>query len=211
MGRLSVQKIAVVVTGLPLDDPYGPERAFAGLPIIYSTWPDVSLETRHPIIRCTPPNVVGAGSLGYQVTSTVAGVRFAKFLGYEYVLRWRFDLVPSNTTKLLQSFKVDQFNVPFLCNYGDYYVDYCMMGTVDDMLAVWDITDEQIVKAPFPERILTDRIRTLNKRTHFFGESLSLYNDILWDRPHRSIRLSSYKTHPHFQTHESTPSSIHPL
>lgn len=171
------------------------KEAWKGFDIIWSTW--VGEENKYMpddvVIFNEKPTHTGVQNITLQHKTTIEGVRKAKELGYDRVLKWRSDMTPNNPEKLLETFKDNSLNFLAFHTAG-YFVDYFLEGKTDDVYAVWDIN---IFYSEFSEKITTNNIYEKGYSDfNFIACFLDNNNDILWLK--KDIRLSSYKNNTAF-------------
>jgi hypothetical protein len=183
-------KIAIIVQG-PANNVKELKLVWEGYTIIWSTW--VGNEDKFTsddiVIFSEQPYELGVQNIALQKKSTLEGVNKAKELGFERVLKWRSDLLPTNANELVKLFKKNQLNFLAWHNEGKYFVDYFMEGPIDEVKLAWDIP---IIYGPFSERITTDNIFDKNKiKYNFILDELSDNNEIFWVK--YNVYLSKYK------------------
>jgi len=188
--------VSIIIQG-PSTHVHSVKTSWLGFNTIWSTW--VGYEQHYTsedlVIINTPPEVVGVSNVGYQQKSTLNGIIEANKLGYEYVLKWRDDMVPTNAVKLFELFDFNKINILFWHDHlGGYYVDYMMFGNIQDMLKIWDFKIDSIT---FPERLITEQIDSLNPHVNLIGFNLTEDNDIIWLK--NNHKLSDYKNHINFK------------
>lgn len=173
------------------------KNAWSGYDIIWSTW--VGDETHYDkddiVIFNEKPLKNGVQNLGLQHKTTIEGVKKAKELGYDRVLKWRSDLEPKNTEKLLSLFDEDSLN--FLAWHsvrGGYFIDYFIEGKTDYVYDSWDI---KTFSGDYSEQITTKSILSKFNKFNFIGNKLNETNDIFWIK--RNINLSTYNKFDEFK------------
>lgn len=166
------------------------KAAWNGYDIIWSTW--IGEEGKYSpediVIFNEKPNDTGIQNITLQYKTTIEGIRKAKELGYDRVLKWRSDMIPNNPKALIETFDGNSLN--FLAwHIGGYFVDYFVEGKADEVYAAWDIDR---FYADFSERITTDNIlsKGLNN-INFISNYLTTDNEIYWIK--KNVRLSHYK------------------
>lgn len=184
-------KLAVIIQG-PSSHVSELKNAWQGYDIIWSTWDgeQSKYDINDNVIYNTLPVERGVQNIALQKTSTLNGILKAKELGYDRVLKWRSDLLPKNTKKLVNSFKRECLNFLAWHNYGKYFVDYFVEGPITDVYKIWDVPT---IIGPYAERITTDHIFSLNmSNINFILNDLNEDNEIYWIK--YNLYLSSLKT-----------------
>lgn len=173
------------------------KNAWSGYDIIWSTW--VGDETHYDkddiVIFNEKPLKTGVQNLALQHKTTIEGVKKAKELGYDRVLKWRSDLEPTNAEKLLSLFDEDSLN--FLAWHsvrGGYFIDYFIEGKTDYIYDSWDI---KTFNGDYSEQVTTENILSKFNNFNFIGDKLNETNDIFWVK--RNINLSTYNKFDEFK------------
>ena len=183
-------KLAIIIQG-PSSYVSELKNAWQGYNIIWSTWDgeQSKYEVSDTVIYNTLPLERGVQNIALQKITTLNGILKAKELGYDRVLKWRSDLLPSNAKNLVNSFKTDSLNFLAWHNYGKYFVDYFVEGPIMDVYRIWDVPT---INGPYSERITTDHIFSLGYgNINFILNDLNRDNEIYWEK--YKIHLSSYK------------------
>lgn len=198
-----MNKLAIIIQGASTNVNEQKEKwACVKHDIIFSTW--LGFESHYDnadnvifseIPESSPMNFF------HQVISTYKGLLKAKELGYEYVLKLRSDLIPTNCSKFLELIDNKDFN--FLAwqrhqvypNCQGYLVDYLMSGYIDDMLKLWNINECLTI---VPEVNLTNNfINNLESfsttKIKYFLDNLSNTNNLFWVK--RNFYLSECQEH----------------
>ena len=171
------------------------KKAWGDYKIIWSTWEgDENKYSENDIVIFNKiPTNRGTGNVALQQLTTLNGVLKAKELGYERVLKWRSDMIPTNADEFINLLKLEHINMLFYHaangGYSGYYVDYFMEGNIDNIYNMWSFVD---ITPQFPEKSLTNNIR--EKKLDdivFIGAGISENNDVVWLK--REIKLSSYQ------------------
>ena len=175
--------------------------------VLFSTWKgsEQNYEDGDMVIFNSIPEDRGPSNFWMQQVSTLAGLKKVKEMGYEYCLKIRSDLVPTNSHKFLNCLDKDKLN--FLCWHNHevypkcsgYLVDYLMFGQIENMIQLWETQNAFCV---VPEIILTwnyiNNCKCFPKK--YFLNYLNEKNDLRWIK--RNILLSSYKNIPSFDSHQ---------
>lgn len=188
-------KQAIVVQG-PSSYVNNIKSSYANHDLIFSTWvgSEQFYNSSDNVVFNTPPETSICSNFLYQQKSTMAGLLRAKELGYTHVLKMRSDIVSTNKD-IFDLFKNDCIN--FLCwHYHEVYpkckgylVDYFMYGPVDELIALWNISD---IFCNVPEILLTNSfINKSTNRPNFILYDLGENYDLYWIK--HNILLSSYK------------------
>jgi hypothetical protein len=172
------------------------KKEWEGSDIIFSTWEGDPIycytDENDIVIYNTRPEIVGVGNLNLQRISALNGFLKAKELGYDRVVKWRYDLIPFNSKALLKLFKEDCINfLAFHDHNAGYLVDYLSEGSVDDMIDLFTISNFDV---PHAEVAFTNRMFELgfDKKMNFILKNLEKDKvDIYWQR--FNCYLSSYK------------------
>lgn len=183
-------KFCVIIQG-PSD--YVPQlkNAWSGYDLIWSTWQgeESKYDTNDIVLFNSIPHDRGVQNIALQRNSTLNGVLKAKEMGYNRVLKWRSDLLPSNANRLVSTFKKECVNFLTWHNDGKYFVDYFVEGEIDTVFDIWNVSN---IHDKYSEKITTERILSLNyKNINFMGGELNNDNEIFWLK--RNINLSTYK------------------
>lgn len=169
------------------------KQAWTGFDLIWSTWcgSESKYSSEDIAIFNYQPEESGTGNIAWQRLSTMEGIKKAKELGYTHVLKWRSDMLPTDSKKLTNLFNTDTLN--FLAWHSDgYFVDYLMYGPIEQMLVAWEFETNT---GSFAEQILTDNIWK-NQFTdfHFIVHKLAADNDILWMKYNVSLLTYQQQT-----------------
>ena len=171
------------------------KKAWSGNSLIWSTW--IGNESKYNkediVVFNEMPSVRGVGNVMLQQKTTLNGILKAKELKYERVLKWRSDMIPTNTDEFVKLFLLNAINMFFFHDSGDYYVDYIMEGETDKIYDMWNFTNINVWCA---EIALTNNIRKkqLNKNIEFFGKNLNNVNDVLWLKKQIKLYLLCLQT-----------------
>lgn len=150
--------------------------------IVFSTWKTDDLsnyeKTDNVILNEFPENS-GIRNLNLQKISTKNGIEYAKNLGYSKILKIRSDMIPINAKKFIDIFDEDNFYVLSWINHNHgYYTDYFMCSDVSTMEFVWDF--DGTVSCEYPEQVITDRIKKINKPILECYFKMNEENDLYW-------------------------------
>lgn len=148
------------------------------------------------------PITIGPGNINLQKTTTLAGLEYAQKIGYEYSLKIRSDLFPTNPDTLLSSF-TDGFN--FIAKHRDsidghngYLVDYMQFGRTDDLVTLWRGVESSSSVAEIC--LLNSFMENFTEKDcSFILDKLNSSNDLWWERS--KIFISSYKHDPAYRTY----------
>jgi hypothetical protein len=170
------------------------KKSWCEFNIIHSTWEnsnkDCYSDTDLVIYNKLPQNS-GVKNLNLQKISSLNGFLLAKEIGYARVLKWRQDLIPNNSNKLINFFKKDCLNFYTYYNHEHGYVcDYFIEGNVDDMISLFKEID---INAPYPEYAITKSIFKLGyeNKINFIFENITRECDIFWKS--KDIYLSQHQ------------------
>jgi hypothetical protein len=177
--------------------------AWKGTPIIFSTWEDSDkscYDENDLVLYNKIPEEKGVGNLNLQRVSSLNGFLKAKELGYDRVVKWRYDLLPKNSLGLLNLFKDDFINFyAFHDHNAGYLIDYFMEGEIDDMINLYTFTD---LNVPHAEVAFTNRMfeLELDKKANFICRLLSVDDvDVYWQKYNYwlsdNVPQMQYKTH----------------
>lgn len=179
---------AIVVQG-PSQYVRNIKDAWKGYNIIWSTWKgeESHYNADDIVVYNEMPTERGKGNVALQQRTTLNGILKAKELGFERVLKWRSDMIPTNADKFVELFFPKSINMFFFhVANGGYYVDYFMEGDADDIFDMWSFDD---MNPPFAERALTNNIRSRGlKNFVFIGTGINQENDVHWLK--KKIKLS---------------------
>ena len=192
-----VVRVCVVIQGPVVIDPARLEEAWGGVPVVWSTWVGEKVGTGSRVVYSEKPKISGPKNVCLQAVSSYNGLREAKRLGFTHAIKWRSDQMPTNAGELLKNFSKN--NISFLFWHDNqrckcsYFVDYCMFGSVDYLLGLWNPEFYGDVKRfSVPELYVTSRVEELGGPVGLVGGELTKNNDIIWERKGKTIRLSSY-------------------
>ena len=183
----------VIVQG-PSDYVKELKNAWTGYDLIWSTWQgeESKYDTNDVVLFNSIPHDRGVQNIALQKISTLNGIMKAKEIGYNRVLKWRSDLLPSNANRLVSTFKKECVNFLTWHNDGKYFIDYFVEGEIDVIFNIWNVST---IHDEYSEKITTERILSLNyKNINFMGGELNNHNEIFWLK--RNINLSTYKDAP---------------
>lgn len=172
-------------------------------PIIFSTWDGDPMycypDEDDIVVYTNKPEIIGIGNLNLQRLSSLNGFLKAKELGFERVVKWRYDLFPINAEELMKTFKKDSINfLAFHDHNAGYLVDYFSEGNVDDMIEFFTFSDFNV---PHAEVAFTNRMFELgfDKKMNFIINDLEKdKKDIYWQKYNHY--LSDYKNVKAFGT-----------
>ncbi len=175
--------------------------------IIFSTWHPATWATANKFPNTlinNPPTNPGYGNSNLQFRGTEIGCRYAKKLGYDYVLKIRSDLLIPDYKKLL-SLLTDVPRLSSLAYHnwsGGYLIDYIIGGPVDLLIDIYK--DDTSTSSDFSERQLFDRIksRRINKIQYLLplmdSNNISCYS-LKWERDIiQSGKTDSLYTYPEY-------------
>ena len=178
--------------------------------VFFSTWNQYknSYTESDNTIFSDYPTDPGPGNLFYQAKTTLAGLYKAKEKGFNYALKIRSDILPTNDLSLVNLLDFSKFN--FLCwhkhvvhsDFPGYLVDYLMSGPIDGLIKLWEIKN---IISNVAEITLTDNFykNFKEKDIVFFLEQLAPDNDLYWIKYQKY--LSSYKVSPTYNKYKVTP------
>lgn len=166
-----------------------------GFPIIFSTWGGDAIycyDDSDIVLYTSLPENKGIGNLNLQRISSLVGFQKAKELGYERVVKWRYDLFPTNAKKLINLFDRNCLNfLSFHDHNVGYLVDYFSEGKIDDMIELFTFNNLNVQHA---EVAFTNRMFELgfDNKMHFIINDLNNDEvDIYWQKYNHF--LSTYK------------------
>jgi hypothetical protein len=188
-------KRCIIVQGPTYDNSINQiKECWKGFDVIWSTWKgyEAHYTENEKVIFSHLPHNNGVNNLNYQKESTLAGLKLAKELGYERALKWRSDMWTNNAKGLIELFIEGHYNT--LCwveSEGGYFADFYMEDTVDNLLQLWDIEPN----GSFPERVLTDRIKSLEwmDRINLIVSELTPDVDVYWNTRHGAYWMNVLK------------------
>lgn len=198
--------IAIVIQG-PSSNVSEQKEAWKGFPVIFSTWKDSEhlYDASDNVIFTRSPVYRGPSNFWMQQLSTMTGLLKAKEMGYQYCLKLRSDLVPTNAQLFVECLDKEKLN--FLCwhnhevypNCPGYLVDYLMSGPTDQLINLWQTED---AFCAVPEVIMTWNYITKCKSfpKKYFLSDLNENNDLRWIK--KGIILSSYKNEPSYDVYK---------
>lgn len=151
--------------------------------VVYSTWKNNflnSCDLIDNIIYQDVPDNCGIRNLNLQKISTYNGIEFAKQNGYDRVLKIRSDMMPTNIDKFLNLFydKNNFYVFSWINHEQGYYTDYFMCGDIKAMEYVWNFDGTKNYN--YPEQIITEKIKCLNKNIVECYNYMCDENDLYW-------------------------------
>jgi hypothetical protein len=187
-------KTAVIIQGKTIcDNIQRLKEDWKDFQIIFSTWesdPIYCYDSNDVVIYNTIPEVVGVANINLQKVSSLNGFIRAKELGFERVIKWRYDLFPINTKMLVNFFDEDSLNfLTFHNHHEGYLVDYFAEGDVDKMISLFDVD----IWVNYPEQAFIKKVFELgyDKNINFILKNLKENKvDIFWQK--YNLFLSSY-------------------
>jgi hypothetical protein len=187
-------KIGILITGKSTNVAEIKE-AFLGHDLIFSTWKgeEEKYIKQDVVLFNEPPEEPGPYHFFYQKKCSLEGLRFCKQIGYDYVLKIRNDLIPTNINNFLKIIDFNKFNFVGRHTGGSitYFIDYFMSGRTDNLIKLWEVDD--VRDNDFVEQILTRRFYDcLNDvSVNFILNDLNRDNDLYWFK--NNIFISEYK------------------
>ena len=173
------------------------KKAWNGYNLIWSTW--IGDETHYDdtdiVIYNELPKDFGTRNIALQQKTTLSGIVKAKELGFQRVLKWRSDMIPTNINDFMGLFDLRATNFLFFHDVrGGYFIDYFMEGDINTISNIWSFSN---IHPLFPESAITEQIKMMGlKDIVFIGNLFDEANDIFWLK--NKIMLSSYKDNPQF-------------
>jgi len=164
---------------------------WSDFPVLWSTWTGQENNYNDSDITLfnTLPSNPGQKNINLQKVSTLNGIKLARELGFSRVLKWRSDLIPTNTVKLVNCLDKEKINFLTWHSSCNYFVDYFMETTIDEMEKIWSFDN---LSNPVPEETITEQILKIeNKKYNYILDYLSDDCEIFWTK--YNINLSSYK------------------
>jgi len=189
--------ILIVIQG-PTSHLQQQKQVWKDFSILFSTWKGCEsfYNDDDNVIFNNFPLEPGPANFWLQQHSTMNGLLKAKDLGYQYCLKLRSDLIPTNPHKFLSCLDKEKLN--FLCWHNHevypkcsgYFVDYLMAGPLDILINLWDIKK---IFCSVPEIMLTANFikKCNNTDINYFLHNLNLDNDLFWIK--NNLYLSTYK------------------
>jgi hypothetical protein len=160
------------------------KECFNDMPVIYSTWKGYEswYGDGDVAIFSHTPHDAGVKNLNYQKESTIAGLLYAKELGYKRALKWRSDMWTNNAKGLMELMNGELNTLCWVESNGGYLTDFFLEGDISDLLEIWDLNPS----GEFPERVLTNRINHLGwmDRVNLIVGDLNENCDIYWNSRH---------------------------
>jgi hypothetical protein len=179
-------KRAIIIQG-PTNKKYVSENkeCWKDNSIIFSTWVDsdksaYDLEKDIVLFNEYPKSSIPC-NWPLQRISTLNGIKLAKELGFDRVLKWRSDLKTNNAEELLNLFQLDKINFYAFMNHREgYFTDFFIEGGVNEMIDLFNTTKTE----DYPEKILTNQMFELNlqNKSNFICKLLTEEVDIYWNR-----------------------------
>jgi hypothetical protein len=156
--------IAILIQG-PNTHPKEIKKCYYGLPVIFSTLKDSEtdslLDSGFNIIKNEIPMDSGKKNFNYQIINTLNGIKKAKDLGFNYVLKIRSDITIPEISKLLNLMGKPKNEIYFSAYHswdGGYLCEHMIYGNVNLMEKLWNI--------PFSTSDLAPEIQLTN---HFLN------------------------------------------
>lgn len=199
---INLSKVAVIIQG-PIHNVERHMKVWEDFYPIISTWPITEYIANIPLFQSVRPKDTGVGNINLQKITTMGGLSVAHEFGFEYCIKIRSDLFPTNAKALVESLDPEKLN--FIAKHRDkidgydgYLVDYFQFGKTSDLIKLWDI--KNVYSNSTAETVLMNNFHKNFKPedASFFLDSLGWYNDLWWDRS--DISISSYKKDPAYRT-----------
>jgi len=175
------------------------KKAFSGFNLIFSTWKgdEQKYHSNDIVLFNEPPIEAGPHLFYYQKVCSLNGLYLCKEKGYEYILKLRNDLIPTNFNEFMKIIDFHKFN--FIGQHvgspqsGKYFIDYFMSAKTEDLIKLWEIDD--VRTTDFVEQILTRRFYNYldGVPVNFILNDLNDNNDLHWIK--YNTRISEYKKH----------------
>lgn len=194
--------ICIIIQG-PSDDIERHKKCWNDYHYIFSSWIDDKKISNNPCILSLKPKELGSGNINLQKISTLNGLYIAKNLGFDYCLKIRSDMYPTNTKLLIKSFNFDKIN--FIAKHGDiidgyngYLVDYLQFGKTNDLIKLWSINN--IYYSRVAEICLLNNFEKYfsSSDINFLINNLDDNNDLWWNK--NKIFISTYKKDPIYRS-----------
>jgi hypothetical protein len=193
--------ICVVVQGVTKSDfVKSLKDKFKNIPLIFSTWEDADrtlYEEKDIVLYNQHPLDYGPLNFQLQRISSLNGFLKAKELGFKRVIKWRCDLEPNNADELIKLFDTNYINFyAFVQHQEGYLTDFFMEGNIDDMIALFSITDNPL----YPEFGFTKQMYDLglDKKANFILKKLTKDNNILFKHASKHYWMTEHQTLDHF-------------
>lgn len=200
------EDIAIVIQGPINEMEYDfIKDAWGSNHLIISTWDgnttkfkfgDTILYNKMPVWR-------GVQNLNLQKISTQAGLMKAQSMGYNYALKIRNDMYPTNSQALLNCMNWDKLNLFAWHNHRDGYItDYIIGGYINDINHLYNVD----IDGAYPEYLLTEKLFTsgVSNKTNYFLNSITKDNDVYWNHHGQFKRLSDYHNIGAYTTKQPT-------
>lgn len=161
--------------------------------IIYSTWEEDKNKYNigETAIFNKKPKENGIGNLFYQQITTLNGLKYAEKNNYEYAIKMRSDMIPTNQKKFLDLFNKNMHFFYWHNHDGGYIVDYFMGGKIKEMIKLWQIDEKKTYK--YSEQAITKTFKDniyKNENYDFIGKLITKENDVFWLK--NNLYLSTY-------------------
>lgn len=192
------EHLLVVVQGEIRYSPETIDNQWRGFNLVWSLWDDANIHTTNAVIKSKKPQSHGVGNIILQSEGTLRGLEYAKERGFTHVLKWRTDQYPTSAKQLVDLFDFTKINVLAKHQHQHgYYVDYFMLGAVDDMINIWSVENTNDI--PYAEHEITNRITMFDFAIKGICAQLTTENDIIWTA-RNNLRLSTYNLDKKFIT-----------
>lgn len=124
----------------------------ANLPIIFSTWtsgessqPD-HFSPNHWLVKSPRPHLRGPSNLNMQKQSTLAGLRYAQGLGFEYALKVRDDMDIDYLDEIINmldfiansNLRTKIWFFDWVLHLSGYPMDFIQFGRTQDLISLWE-------------------------------------------------------------------------
>jgi hypothetical protein len=155
--------------------------------LVFCTWKgnESKYTDSDNVIFLNPPHDCGVSNLNLQVLSTLAGIEYAKSMGFNRVLKIRSDMIPTNATAFAEQLSLDRFEI--FSSIHDYYTDYFMCGYVSDMEAIWNINLDDDYE--FPEQPITRNIIDIcGDMISFYIDKMDEQNEVYWLKYDKNLK-----------------------
>lgn len=145
----------VIVLQGPNTHPKEIKNVYSGKDVIFSC--SVSSETESlldsgfNILRNEEPKIAGKYNFNYQVKNTISGIRKAKEIGYDFVLKIRSDITIPRIDELLNLMGEKSDTIFFSAYHnwnGGYLCEHMVYGEINKMEILWDIPESDSMLPP---------------------------------------------------------------
>jgi len=165
--------------------------------LIWSTWKgeEEKYTSEDKVLFSDIPSQSGTRNLNMQKISTLKGLEYALDLGYDFAIKTRSDLHPTNVDGFIHLIQNSNecINTLFFVKNNSYYTDYLYAGKIKDLIEIFSFDD---IYPPFAEYPITQKMNCSGFEINLLGGHLTPECDLKWVK--NNISLSNYKKNSNY-------------